>query len=252
MSVVPITSGIVIHWVEASNEYIELDLNDLTKLNEVRETREWGFYCKKWVLYNTRSKIKRLSGGALELTLTYDKRDNTKIGRDYSLWGKSTISLVPGAASGLVSWHDADCPEKNNRQVRWKRIHSGPLTGPIKPIVTSKLQRDQTAFRCALLTHETCCALTGETTPIALQAAHIIPCKHGGREVIENGMLLRADIHLLYDDGKFSIDPFGKVVHVRKDLAESYKTLLRNARVPRKTYERTKIALRHSLAQGHR
>jgi putative restriction endonuclease len=52
------------------------------------------------------------------------------------------------------------------------------------------------------------CALTGESTLPALDAAHIIPFAedHGTHEVT-NGLLLRADFHRLFDNGLVTIEP---------------------------------------------
>jgi predicted restriction endonuclease len=44
-----------------------------------------------------------------------------------------------------------------------------------------------------------------------LQAAHIKPVEHNGNDRIENGILLRADLHILFDSGHLRIDPNGSV-----------------------------------------
>ena len=51
------------------------------------------------------------------------------------------------------------------------------------------------------------CAITGSPVTTVLEAAHIAP--HRGREFdrIENGILLRADLHLLFDAGLIGIVP---------------------------------------------
>jgi putative restriction endonuclease len=43
------------------------------------------------------------------------------------------------------------------------------------------------------------CAVTGERTLPVLEAAHIKPYAEGGEHEISNGILLRSDIHLLFD-----------------------------------------------------
>lgn len=50
------------------------------------------------------------------------------------------------------------------------------------------------------------CAITGVTEPTALVAAHIQPVKSKGRHGVKNGMLLRADIHNMFDSGLISVD----------------------------------------------
>lgn len=49
------------------------------------------------------------------------------------------------------------------------------------------------------------CAITGEKTLPALEAAHIKPFKSSGPNHVRNGLCLRADLHNLFDDGYVTI-----------------------------------------------
>jgi putative restriction endonuclease len=51
------------------------------------------------------------------------------------------------------------------------------------------------------------CAVTKEHSIPALEAAHIIPYSQGGIHEVQNGLLLRADIHKLFDGGYVTITP---------------------------------------------
>jgi len=51
------------------------------------------------------------------------------------------------------------------------------------------------------------CAVTSEKTLPALEAAHIRPYSKKGPHRTNNGLLLRADIHRLFDDGYVTLDP---------------------------------------------
>ena len=51
------------------------------------------------------------------------------------------------------------------------------------------------------------CAVTGERSLPALEAAHIRSHAAQGPNRTQNGLLLRADIHRLFDDGYVTIDP---------------------------------------------
>ena len=51
------------------------------------------------------------------------------------------------------------------------------------------------------------CAVTGEKTLPVLEAAHILPVKHGGRHRSDNGLLLRSDLHKLFDLGYVTVTP---------------------------------------------
>ena len=67
---------------------------------------------------------------------------------------------------------------------------------------------EQSKFRTMLLEeYNNACVITGCTTQAALEAAHIIPFSQDGADTLENGLLLRADLHLLFDKGFMAIDP---------------------------------------------
>jgi putative restriction endonuclease len=51
------------------------------------------------------------------------------------------------------------------------------------------------------------CAVTGERTLPALDAAHIRPYSDGGMHAVSNGLLLRRDIHSLFDAGYVTVTP---------------------------------------------
>jgi len=55
------------------------------------------------------------------------------------------------------------------------------------------------------------CAITGENTLVALEAAHIVPYSQDGVHDVRNGLLLRADFHRLFDVGLVSITPDLKI-----------------------------------------
>jgi len=65
----------------------------------------------------------------------------------------------------------------------------------------------QRAFQAVVLNayrHQ--CAITGSRIRPALQAAHIRPVKDGGLHRLDNGLLLRSDVHTLFDRGYLGID----------------------------------------------
>ena len=51
------------------------------------------------------------------------------------------------------------------------------------------------------------CAITRERTLPALEAAHIRPYGEGGAHEARNGLLLRRDIHSLFDAGYVTVTP---------------------------------------------
>ncbi|MEP7219684.1 MAG: HNH endonuclease [Bacteroidota bacterium] len=66
----------------------------------------------------------------------------------------------------------------------------------------------QSSFRVAVIeAHHRRCALTGEKTLPVLTAAHIKPYAEEGPHQVSNGLLLRSDLHLLFDRGLITISP---------------------------------------------
>jgi putative restriction endonuclease len=66
----------------------------------------------------------------------------------------------------------------------------------------------QGAFRILVTdTYERRCALTGERTLPVLDAAHIMPYAAGGAHAVSNGLLLRSDLHTLFDRGYLTVTP---------------------------------------------
>ena len=65
------------------------------------------------------------------------------------------------------------------------------------------------------------CALTGEKVLPVLQAAHIRPVSEGGGHRVDNGLLLRSDVHTLFDRGYVSVAPDRRVLvssRLKKDF----------------------------------
>lgn len=88
-------------------------------------------------------------------------------------------------------------------------------------------RQGQPAFRLALmLAYKNKCAVTGCNVRDALQAAHISAVSSGGQHAISNGLLLRADIHNLFDRGLLTIDS-SYIVHLDSSIRNSagYKQL---------------------------
>jgi HNH endonuclease len=65
------------------------------------------------------------------------------------------------------------------------------------------------------------CAVTGERTLPVLEAAHIRPITRGGTHDPGNGLLLRSDIHTLFDLGYVTIRPNGHF-HVSSRLRDEW------------------------------
>lgn len=86
-------------------------------------------------------------------------------------------------------------------------------------------RRGQHSFRNRLVeAYQGRCAVSGWEGGAALEAAHIIPYSESGMNDVSNGLLLRADIHTLFDQGLITINPDTMTVSLSKELtATEYK-----------------------------
>lgn len=76
-----------------------------------------------------------------------------------------------------------------------------------EPILTVP-RLGQGTFRVSVLdAYGRACAVTGEHSLPALEAGHIRPYAEGGEHRIDNGLLMRADIHRLFDKGYVTVTP---------------------------------------------
>lgn len=84
---------------------------------------------------------------------------------------------------------------------------SGRIDQRQRAITEVVRRRGQANFRKKLLRAYKRCAITGCDAVEALEAAHIAPYRGDHTDHVQNGLLLRADIHSLFDLGLLSIDP---------------------------------------------
>ena len=113
---------------------------------------------------------------------TYDLRDEE--GR--RLWNEV---LMRRAASGRRVAEPSVGPMFGEPALARRRLGQGGF----KVLVTDSYQRH--------------CAVTGEKTLLVLEAAHIRPVSAGGLHRVDNGLLLRSDIHTLFDRGYATVTP---------------------------------------------
>ena len=95
-------------------------------------------------------------------------------------------------------------------------------------------RQGQENFRRKLLeAYERKCAVTNSSIPETLEAAHIIPYKGSSTNHVQNGILLRADIHTLFDLDLLRIDKNYRINIDESIEDEEYKKLhLKFIRMP--------------------
>jgi len=99
---------------------------------------------------------------------------------------------------------------------------SSVIDGRQRIVAAILLRQGQSAFRHKLLNaYGNRCAVTRCSTPWVLEAAHISPYRGIKTNAISNGLLLRADIHTLFDLGLISVKPSDLRIRVAKALRRS-------------------------------
>ncbi|MFJ4092282.1 HNH endonuclease [Kitasatospora sp. NPDC089913] len=134
---------------------------------------------------------------------------------------------LPGVVSGSELRELCEEPGSQNamRRLRWDdfqhRIETGKNATPLEIIKTTRdaiagghskamvrVRRGQPAFRAALLdVFGEVCAFTGPAPACVLEAAHLYSYAANGKHHANGGLLLRRDVHRLFDLGQISIDP---------------------------------------------
>lgn len=84
----------------------------------------------------------------------------------------------------------------------WSR--PGPVYGDPR---LAPYRLGQRSFQAVVLeVYHRRCAITGTRIRPVLQAAHIRPVSEGGQNRVDNGLLLRSDVHTLFDRGYLGVD----------------------------------------------
>lgn len=119
-----------------------------------------------------------------------------------------------------------------------------PVSKKVKFKTVEVAQRQgQPEFRRALLiAYENKCSISGCNVRDALQAAHIKAVQSGGAHSVNNGLILRADIHNLFDRGLITISP-NYVVKVHEDIHDSHYRTFHGKKLPLVAKNASKTAL---------
>ncbi len=138
-----------------------------------------------------------------------DWKPNIVRGRGYDLTvepGRTLLELVRERMS-----YDATPLQAAN-------LEEGPRYGS-PTLVQPRL--GQGSFRVLVTdAYQRRCAATGERTLPVLQAAHIKPYVDGGQHRVQNGLLLRSDLHTLYDRGYLTVGPDYRIEVSKRIRAE--------------------------------
>ncbi|HET6546380.1 MAG TPA: HNH endonuclease [Rhodanobacteraceae bacterium] len=174
-------------------------------------------------LAELRDLIGPLRGGRAGL----DEIGCTVLANPFFLRRDQWIPSPPGWSSNIVQGKTYDSDEPDGRAI-WaaieERLHADELLRVGYPATQYDIERPgekygqqimvkprlgQSSFRVLVTdAYKRRCAITGESTLLALEAAHIVPySEQEGVHDVRNGLLLRADFHRLFDAGLLSVAP---------------------------------------------
>lgn len=146
---------------------------------------------------------------------------------------------IPDWKAPIVQGKGYDLSVEPGRSI-WRQLHLSTLLASAieEEQVTSGVQEEQARYGKPITTfprlgqgsfrvlvtdaYDRRCAVTNERTLPALDAAHIKPYSESGMHVISNGILLRRDLHALFDEGYVTVTSSMKF-EVSRRIKEEYE-----------------------------
>ena len=130
-----------------------------------------------------------------------------QLNRDFeTIWGGTAAKVEPRTEVTHIS-EPPEAPDDDIGRKRW---------------VSQTYRKGQPAFRKRLLhLYDGTCAITGVAIEAVLDAAHIVDHSKMGINNSDNGLLLRSDIHDLFDCGLIRLDPDNCQVQVDESLEDT-------------------------------
>jgi hypothetical protein len=224
-----------IQW-DSAIEYIRISPGSSTARN-IRTEEDWldGSALK---VYNPRVVSRAIEiDGSERIVLEYLAEDHDEPRGSRVIWGKSNITIASDRSSATVVWVSSPVRSDDGQAPCLVINELTPTEAQREEI--SRIKRSQAKFKAELLRRESQCAASGEKLSAVLEAAHIQDVEHLGPSIPENGILLRSDLHKLFDDGYFSIAEDGAWLF-HSSLPQSYREQFHSARISSDIYERVK------------
>jgi hypothetical protein len=218
-------------------ERIRIDLAKLTAQPKGRLfTRDLWKGEARIDVYRPRAAYHVDGRGTHVIELVYLKKDHPDLA-EIGFWGKSTLTIpgsLTGAAANWVGYPTIEGLDGNSSKVKFRIEKPSEKRAEVVAV-----RKAQARFKQELLRLGSTCVLTGETLRALLDAAHIQSVEDGGPDEPDNGILLRADLHRLYDAGYFKIKTNGTLA-IGKSIPDSYRTQLTGVKLQKDVIDRIK------------
>lgn len=236
-----------IKWTE-SVEWLQIDLAGLREGTRIQTTEQADDGSR--ASYSAECiDVTRPADSPLPVTfvLEYRREEHPHLHAGGWLFGGSEIEIRASERGGLTAaakWRAEraeDDAEQGGEADTCEILSDGILDDVTREWVERIARKQQQRFRERLFEHSVECALTGERTRDVLEAAHIVPARLGGKAAAANGLLLRADVHRLFDRSLIVIDGEGCIT-VAKSLKGSTYADIRTV-LPADVFARVRLAL---------
>jgi hypothetical protein len=157
----------------------------------------------------------KLSAGEVERGIRYLNAAGGRLGR-------RTVHYTVAKEVTIVHLHPSLSWSSDNE---WIEVSTDELVVTVPPVYADfgqapdddpaqlatfarRVRAGQPKFRDNLLKlYGERCAVTGWGPAAVLEAAHVLLHSHTGNNHVDNGLLLRADLHILFDNGLIRIHP---------------------------------------------
>lgn len=187
--------------------------------SELGRTRDAIDFCLRW-----RDNPESFPSGANNKIRRQFEDARDRIGREFE------ATMSPSAARAFLSEPQPAAHRRaallaatQSRLEAAAYFEDRDLEVGIQRVLQSVIQRrGQSEFRNKLMVaYDGRCAISGWEGDAALEAAHIVPYAKSGQTDAKNGLLLRADLHTLFDQGLITIDPIDCTIHVSVPLRKT-------------------------------
>ena len=187
--------------------------------------------------------IKKVSGGySVSLTKSRCISAINKIKIQKNINKSQLISESVARETSLVYLHPFLNWDSKNKQIFWKETISTDIATQFieeasndvldKMQIVINKRKNQSHFRKNLLkVYENKCSITNTEITSVLQAAHIISHSESGNNESTNGILLRADLHILFDENLLLIHPKKLTVHLHPDLKNTNYSIFESKKI---------------------
>lgn len=144
----------------------------------------------------------------------------------------------------LIYLHPSIAWEDSTKEIIWQENYEKPIVDFISVIenasddeffkiqISVNQRKFQNKFRRNLFKlYSGKCAISGEDTEYVLEAAHINSHSKNGVNSNDNGILLRSDLHILFDRDLIFIHPKYQTIHLDKTLKISSYAQYENKKI---------------------